>query len=173
MPEAQEKESEMKKIKSAGLILLAFFCASLWAPQYAFSSDNIKWHSYKEGMESGKKNQKKVFLYFYSDSCGYCEEMEKVTFKDISVIDILDKNFISVKVNADKERKAVSSYNVRGLPSNWFIRENGETISNLPGYIPPDMLFFVLKYIYTDSYKSMSFKSYVNNHKTSGGKILK
>jgi thioredoxin-related protein len=76
-------------------------------------------------------------------------------------------------VNADKERKAVSNYNIRGLPSNWFIRENGETISNLPGYISPDMFFFILKYIYTDSYKSMSFKTYVNNHKTSGGKVLK
>lgn len=173
MPAAQEKESEMRKIKSAGLVILAFLCASLWAPQYAFSSDNIKWHSYKEGMESGKTNQKKVFLYFYSDSCGYCEEMEKVTFKDISVIDILDKNFISVKVNADKERKAAADYHVRGLPSNWFIRENGETIGNRPGYIPPDMFFIFLKYIYTDSYKSMSFKTYVNNYISSGKKLLK
>jgi len=163
----------MKKIKSAGLVILAFFCASLWGPQYAFSSGNIKWHSYKGGMESGKKNQKKVFLYFYSDSCGYCEEMEKVTFKDRSVIDILNKNFISVKVNADKEKKAASSYNVRGLPSNWFVRENGETISNLPGYVPPDTFFFVLRYIYTESYKSMSFKTYVNNNISSWKKILK
>lgn len=162
----------MKKIKSAGLVILAFFCISLWVPQYAFSSDNIKWHSFKEGMEFGKMNQKKVFLYFYSDSCGYCGEMEKVTFKDISVIDILDKNFISVKVNADKERKTASSYNVRGLPGNWFIREDGEIISNVPGYIPPDMFFFFLKYIYTDSYKSMSLKSYINNHISSGKKLF-
>ena len=162
----------MRKIKSAGLVILAFFCASLWVPQYAFSSDNVKWHSYKEGMESGKTNQKKVFLYFYSDSCGYCEEMEKVTFKDISVIDILNKNFISVKVNADKEKNAVSSYYVRGLPSNWFISENGETISNLPGYIPPGMFHSILKYIYTDSYKNMSLKTYVNNHISSGKKHL-
>jgi len=163
----------MRKIKSAGLVILAFLCASLWVSQYAFSSDNIKWHSYKEGMESGKKKQKKVFLYFYSDSCGYCEEMEKVTFKDISVIDILDKNFISVKVNVDKERKTAADYHVRGVPSNWFIKENGETISNLPRYVPPEIFSVVLNYIYTDSYKSMSFKIYENNYISSGKKFLK
>lgn len=165
-----KKESKMKKIKSTGLVLLAFFCISLWAPQYALSSDNIKWHSYKEGMESGKTNRKKVFLYFYSDSCGYCEDMEKVTFKNVSVINVLDKNFISVKVNVDKEKKAVADYHVRGLPSNWFIKEDGETISSLPGFIPPGMFYFVLNYIHTDSYKNMSFKNYMNNQISSGEK---
>ncbi|RPH48578.1 MAG: thioredoxin family protein [Desulfobacteraceae bacterium] len=163
----------MKIIKSASLVTLAFFCTSLWVSKYAFSSDNIKWHSYIEGMESGKKNKKKVFLYFYSNSCGYCEDMEKVTFKDVSVIEYLDKNFISVKVNADREKNAVSSYNIRGLPSNWFIGEKGESISNLPGYVPPGMLHVILKYIHTDSYKSMSFKSYINNQISSGKKLLK
>ncbi|MDQ1331527.1 MAG: hypothetical protein QG578_1795 [Thermodesulfobacteriota bacterium] len=163
----------MKTMKPAALVILIFLCASFWLPRYAFSSDKIKWHSYKEGIESGKMNKKKVFLYFYSDSCGYCEDMEKVTFKDVSVIETLDKNFISVKVNADKEKKTASSYNVRGLPGNWFIGEKGETISNRPGYIPPGMFHIILKYIHTDSYKSISFNSYIKNRINSGGKVLK
>jgi thioredoxin-related protein len=129
----------------------------------ALSSDSIGWYGYKEGMELGKKGQKKVFLYFYSDLCRYCKDMEKITFKDRAIIDFLNSGFIPIRVNADKERAASNEYKVAGLPSNWFITENGENISNLPGYIPPGKLYIILKYIHTDSYKSMTFKSYLKN----------
>lgn len=153
----------MKKTKLTCIILLIFYFISLWICSPAFSSDKINWHKFKEGMELGKNDRKKVFLYFYADWCGYCRDMEKITFKDQSVIDLLNSRFIPVRVNTDKEKWATSGYNIRGLPSNWFITENGENISNLPGYIPPNMLFPILKYIYTDSYKSMTFKSYLKN----------
>jgi thioredoxin-related protein len=151
----------MKQRKlTSGLMLLFFFLSlGIYAP--AFSSDRINWHTYKEGMELGKKDRKKVFLYFYTDWCGYCRDMEKVTFRNQSVIDILNGRFIPVKVNADKEKGPASDYNVKGFPSNWFIDEKGENISALPGYIPPGKLLVILKYIHTDSYKSMTFKSYL------------
>ncbi|MBU0544898.1 MAG: thioredoxin fold domain-containing protein [Proteobacteria bacterium] len=152
----------MKKTKLACIMLILYFISS-WIYSPAFSSDRINWHTYKDGMELGKKDRKKVFLYFYADWCGYCKDMEKITFKDQSVIDILNSGFIPVRVNTDKEKVTASSYNISGLPSNWFITENGENISNLPGYIPPSKLFFILKYIHTDSYKSMTFKSYLKN----------
>lgn len=151
----------MKKTKPACIVIMIFYFISFWICSPAFSSDSINWHKYKEGMEIGKKEQKKVFLYFYADWCGYCKDMEKITFKDRAVIDLLNSGFIPVKVNTDKEKAAADEYNVSGLPSNWFIAGNGENISSLPGYIPPDKLFFILKYIHTDSYKSMTFKSYL------------
>lgn len=153
----------MKKTKLASVIMLILYSISLWICSPAFSLDSISWHKYKEGMELGKNGRKKVFLYFYTDWCEYCKDMEKITFKDRSVIDLLNSGFIPVRVNADKEKGAASDYNISGLPSNWFITENGENISNLPGYIPPGKLFFILKYIHTDSYKNMTFKSYLKN----------
>lgn len=141
--------------------MLTLYFISLWICSPAFSMNSIKWQTYKEGMELGKKVRKKVFLYFYTDWCSYCKDMEKITFKDQSVIDILNSRFIPVRVNADKEKGAASNYNLKGFPTNWFIDEKGEGISALPGYIPPEKLSFILKYIHTDSYKSMSFKSYL------------
>jgi thioredoxin-related protein len=152
----------MKHKKPAAFIAL-IFCISLWICPPAFSSDRINWHNYKEGMALGKKDRKKVFLYFFTDWCTYCKDMEKVTFKDRTVIDTLNSRFIPVRVNADKEKVAASDYNVKGFPTNWFIDEKGEGISNRPGYIPPGMLLNMLKYIHTDSYKSMTFKSFMAN----------
>lgn len=153
----------MKKNKLICIAVTVFCLIFIWINSPALSSDSITWYRYKEGMELGKKDQKKVFLYFYSDWCRYCKDMEKITFKDRAVIDLLNSGFIPVKVNTDKEKGAANEYNVSGLPSNWFITEKGENISNLPGYIPPSKLIFILKYIQTDSYKSMTFKSYLKN----------
>jgi hypothetical protein len=47
------------------------------------------------------------------------------------------------------------------LPSTWFISENGDKIGNRPGYIASDEMLKILKYIGTDSYLSMSFKSFM------------
>lgn len=160
----------MKHTKIAAFLLALFFLVLSGVSRDASSSGKINWHTYKEGMELGKKDRKKVFLYFYTDWCGYCREMEKVTFIDQSVIDILNSRFIPVRVNADKEKGAASDYNIKGFPTNWFIDEKGDGISALPGYIPPEKLSFILKYIHSDSYKSMSFKTYLLSQADSGKK---
>ena len=124
---------------------------------------NINWQNYEDGMAQGKSAKKKIVINFYADWCHYCKEMEKRTFKDKSVISYLNKNFISIKVNSDKNRKIAQSYSIRGLPSTWFITETGENIGNRPGYMSPKDMLNVLKYIYTDSYKTMKFSEFIKN----------
>jgi len=149
------------KLKSIVFLSLIFFCFLAWLPHSFASSENIKWYSYDEGMAFGKKEGKKVFLHFYANWCFYCIKMAKETFKDPFVVNYLNKNFISIRVNTDMERKLASDYYVKGLPSTWFIAENGEKISDRPGYIPPEMLVNMLKYIQTDSYKKMTFSNFI------------
>jgi thioredoxin-related protein len=126
-----------------------------------FCTDAVKWYSYDEGMAMGKTQNKKVFLNFYADWCGYCRKMDSETFKDPQIVSILNKNFVPIKVNADKDTKLSSRYKVRGLPYNCFISESGEEISNYPGYVPADNLLPMLRFIQTDSYQKMSFKDFM------------
>lgn len=147
------------KVKSIVIVFLV--CFLVWLPSGLAAPDRIKWYSYDEGMALGKREGKKVFLHFYANWCAYCVKMAIKTFNDPLVVNYLNKNFISIRVNADREKKLVRDYSVRGLPSNWFIGENGEKISNRPGYIPPEMLVNMLKYIQTDSYKKMTFKKFI------------
>jgi len=125
------------------------------------NSSNINWQNYENGMVRGKSESKKILINFYADWCRYCKEMDKKTFKDKSVISYLNENFVSIKVNSDKNRKLAQTYNVRGLPATWFITETGENIGNRPGYMSPEDMLNVLKYIYTDSYKKMNFSEFM------------
>jgi len=118
---------------------------SFLLPIETMASDSIKWYSYKEGMVTGRIAKKKVFLHFYANWCGYCKKMAKETFQDPSVVSYLNENYISIRVNFDKEGETASRYGVRGLPSNWFLTQTGERIGNVPGYIPPQALLSMLK----------------------------
>jgi len=149
------------KSKLAGVMLATLFFLGLFLAGSPAASGGIQWHSYETGMELGKKENKKIFLHFWAEWCDYCKQMARETFTDSAVIAYLNKNFISIKVNSDKERALVSEYNVRGLPDNWFIDEKNVIIGNHPGYIPPDKLLPQLRYIHTDSYKKMSYSKFL------------
>ena len=129
-------------------VLIVLFCFSTWLPDSAVAAERINWHTYDEGMALGKTEKKKVFLHFYANWCRYCRKMAKETFQDSSVIAYLNANFTSIRVNTDKQKKIAASYGVRGLPTTWFLKENGERIGSLPGYIPPGRLLSILKKVY-------------------------
>ncbi len=145
-------------------IILVIFCL-LISCSISHASSAVKWYSYEEGMINAKKNEKKIFLHFWAPWCGYCVKMKNKTFNNPLVSDYLNTNFISIKINTDKEKKMALKYYVKGLPDSWFLTQKGEKIGNLPGYIPPEKFLPMLKYILTDSYKSMNYKKFLKTKK--------
>jgi thiol:disulfide interchange protein len=120
----------------------------VWSFSIADASDSVKWHSYEEGKVQGKVEKKKVFLHFYADWCGFCVKMAKETFRDSDVVSYLNDNFISIRVDFDKNGETAQKYGVMGLPSNWFLTEMGQPIASIPGYIPADAMLAMLREVY-------------------------
>ena len=134
------------RLKAPALLIVFWLCGL--AGGLAFS-ETIDWHTYDSGMARSKFEKKKVFLHFYADWCGYCAEMERKTFKDPAVIAALNRNFIPIRVDSDRDKQTASLYRVKGLPDTWFISESGDVIGHRPGYIPPDQLMGLLNVVMT------------------------
>ncbi|MGD2098252.1 MAG: thioredoxin family protein [Desulfobacterales bacterium] len=135
------------KYKASGFVILCLFLSVLLYVDGPASTTEIQWHTYDDGMARGKFEKKKVFIHFTADWCSYCGLMENETFKDPAIISSLNENFISIKVDFDKEKTTSSYYGVRGLPDTIFLAENGRIIGRRPGYIAPDLMKFILKTI--------------------------
>lgn len=135
------------------------------AAQAGQQGNGIQWMSYEEGSKRGEAENKKLMMVFNADWCRYCRKMAKDTFRDTSVIAYVNRKFIPISVNTDKDQATATKFNVMGLPSTWFIAEDGEKIGNRPGYIPPKEMLTILKYIGSDSYKKMSFKAFIDKNK--------
>jgi thioredoxin-related protein len=150
----------MKLNQNLILFPIIFFLLLFGSETFA-SSDTIAWNSYEKGMALGKKENKKIFINFYAQWCTYCTKMEKETFKDKNIIDYLNKHFISIKVDTDKNKDIADKYFVRGLPTLWFVSSNGNKISGLPGFINSATFINILKFVHTESYKNMTFAEYL------------
>lgn len=154
----------IKNLKIIGVVLILgmtlFLFVSVTA-QGSTKSGSIKWYAYDEGMSLGKKKGKKIFMFFWAEWCKFCEMMEKETFTKPKVIQYLNDNFVSIKVNSDMEKALASRYLVRGLPTIWFLEKNGDQIGYQPGYIPSNMFLPYLRFIQTDKYKNMSFQDFM------------
>jgi thioredoxin-related protein len=130
------------KFKTAGLIILPLlFSVFIFinAPVSSIQVKEIEWHSYDDGMARGKFEKKRVFLHFTAAWCYFCGAP--------AIITSLNENFISIKVDFDRETKTSDFYRVRGLPDSIFIAEDGQIIGRRPGYIAPDVLKRILKSI--------------------------
>ena len=154
------------QLKTAFLFAPAIAVALLLSGSlYSASADTIKWDSYESGISKAKEKKKKIFLHFYADWCKYCKIMDQKTFTNQPVINYLNSNFVAIRVNSDKEKKVAQQYRVRGVPANWFISEDNEVIGNRPGYITPEDMIVFLKFINTESYKTMTLNKFKDNHK--------
>ncbi|MEA3438125.1 MAG: thioredoxin family protein [Thermodesulfobacteriota bacterium] len=137
------------KRKLISFAISAVIMMVLLPDPFAFS-ESIKWYSHDEGIAVGSSEGKRIYINFHADWCAYCKVMEKGTFSNPAVISYLNKHFISIKVDTEKETKTTYKYGVNALPDNWFLFKNGEIIGRRKGYIPPDMFMKILKSIPED-----------------------
>lgn len=151
--------NRMVFIGAALLIMVTSLFMGQTSPVAAVSG-GITWQKYDKGVVMAKEQNKKIFLYFHAEWCGYCRQMDKSTFQDKALIDYMNANFIAIKVDSDVEKKVADSYSVRGLPTSWFLKSNSDKLSNMPGYIDAKRLMTILKYVHTESYEKMSYSDF-------------
>jgi thioredoxin-related protein len=141
----------MKSCPLNTLALMALFLFFL-VPSFAMAQ-SIAWNGYDKGISLAREKNKKIYINFHADWCGYCKKMEKETFVNPKVIAYLNENFIPVRVNSDKEPIIAQKFNVRGLPANIFLTEKGEPIGNQPGYLDVKTFLEVLSFVKDEKYK--------------------
>lgn len=118
-------------------LLLVFLFACTVGISYAQSD-------YKTVIEQAKSQNKIVLLDFYTDWCIPCKQMEKHIFSQKRVDEILDKNFIKLRVDAEKGEgiDLARNYNVTGYPTLIFVTGEDKEIGRLYG-APSNVNFFL------------------------------
>jgi thioredoxin-related protein len=146
-----------KPLAAAILLMVVLACSA------SAIGDQIVWLGHDEGLASGKTLKKKVFINFYADWCTWCRKLEKETFRDKAVVAYLNRHFIAVKVDSDRRQDLAAAYGVQGLPTMWFVTDQGEPISALQSFVPADTFVTVLRFIATDSYKHMKYNDFARS----------
>jgi thioredoxin-related protein len=141
------------------LVILAAPSDKKTAPADASKkSDNTKetainWLPFDQALAKAKAENKNLFVDLTASWCGWCKKMEKETFSQPEVIEMVNKNFIPARVWGDSDNKldiqgykiserdlATSAFQVTGYPTFYFLCPDGKGYSRIIGYRPKDAL---------------------------------
>lgn len=152
-------------MKKQGMFLFfILFIFYMFIPAQGLTAEKIDFKSYNKGIKLVKDLNKKGFIYFSAVWCPPCKELKKKTFADKKVIEYLNDNFVSIKVDIDKEEKITKKYDARRIPKLYFLNEDGSELTFRLGYVEPKEFLYTIKYINTESYKQMNFKDFIKQN---------
>jgi len=124
----------------------------------------INWNEWnKESFQKAAKEKKPILLDIHGVWCHWCHVMDQTSYSDPEVIEIVNKDFIPIKVDTDKSPDINKRYNQGGWPSTVFLTPTGQIITGTT-YIPPDSLKDMMFKI-VDTFKDLKFQEVVSEGK--------
>jgi len=109
-----------KIILSVLLTLSAVVAADVKSEENASAS--IKWEkNFHTAMVKAQEQNKPVLFVYSRHTCKYCVVLEETTFQDKKVVEILNKEFISVVSYTDEDDYTPGELRRPGTPTMWFL----------------------------------------------------
>jgi len=113
----------------------------------AFLSDRVQWSTFGEGLEQARAEEKPILVNFIASWCGYCQKMDRTTWKDAEVVRRAG-DLVTVRVDAEEGRERdgftgrdlAQRYQVYGYPTLLMLDADGREIARTSGYQEPGQL---------------------------------
>ena len=145
----------------------------------------IKWYSLAEAEKLQKESPKIIMIDFYTDWCGWCHKLDKISYSNDTISNYINRNFYPVKFNPEtsdtitfngkiynsintgkgKRKKYIQEFAIQALegklayPSIIYLDENFNKVGT-HGYSEPKNLMPILMYFAEKVFKSTSFENF-------------
>ncbi|MBT1702271.1 thioredoxin family protein [Chryseosolibacter indicus] len=151
----------------------------------------VKWMSFEEAVEKSKTDKRKIFIDVYTDWCGWCKVMDKNTFNDPKVADLLNRNFYPVKFDAEQREDVIFNGNTfkfvesgrngyhqlaaallnnqLSYPTVVFLDEEFKMIQPVPGYRKAPEFHMIAQFIGENYYKTVKWTDWQTKYKSPYG----
>jgi uncharacterized protein YyaL (SSP411 family) len=128
----------------------------------------IKWYDWNEGVAKARAEGKIALIDTYTDWCHWCKVMDKNTYSNATIIDLVGKNFVAIKFNPELDKKyingtdtlsgrqllaALSNGSSSGYPTTFFYLTKKNIMYMEAGYIEPVKFESVLQSVIAEHAK--------------------
>jgi len=128
---------------------LAF--VAVFAASPSFADPAVKWGGWdKELFTRAAAEKRFVILDLEAVWCHWCHVMEKTTYSDPKVVELLDSKYLPVRVDQDANPDLSNRYGDWGWPATIVFNSDGTEIAKIRGYIEPERMQALLKAVIED-----------------------
>jgi thioredoxin-related protein len=132
-------------MRARNLFLLAlvvagwmFSSAAVFAQQ---ETPKIAWRTdLDDAWRSTKTNQRLLLIYVKSDNCLYCDKMERDSYADPQVTQLIAEAYVPASLHASRQPELARKMGVQAFPTTVVIDSNGQLVDAVQGYVPPGKL---------------------------------
>jgi thioredoxin-related protein len=94
-------------------------------------------YSWKELLKKAETEEKLIFIDAYTDWCGWCKVMDKNTFSDSAVGELMNTRFVNTKLEMEKSKlgsQLAMKYAINGFPTFLVLNAKGKMVYSIEGY---------------------------------------
>jgi uncharacterized protein len=103
-------------------------------------ASEINWHTWsKEAFEEARTTGRPILLSISAVWCHWCHVMDETTYSHPSVIEIINRDYVPVRVDNDVRPDVNQRYNMGGWPTTAFLTASGDILTGAT-YLPADQM---------------------------------
>jgi uncharacterized protein YyaL (SSP411 family) len=103
-------------------------------------ADEIKWRPWSEAaFDEARQQNRPILLSISAVWCHWCHVMDETTYSHAGVIDLINREYVAIRVDNDVRPDINQRYNMGGWPSTAFLTSSGDILTGAT-YMPPDQM---------------------------------
>jgi uncharacterized protein len=100
----------------------------------------IKWRQWSEkAFEEARQLNRPILLSISAVWCHWCHVMDETTYSHAGVIDLINRDYLPIRVDNDVRPDINQRYNMGGWPTTAFLTSAGDILTGAT-YMPPDQM---------------------------------
>src|SRR5262249_26698981 len=100
------------------------------------TAEEVNWPTdHKQARQEAADKNLPLVLDFGTEDCFYCKKLDATTFRDPGVTAVLNKSFIPLKVDADRERGLAQALRIDHFPTLVIAGPDGKIVATQEGYL--------------------------------------
>jgi thioredoxin-related protein len=147
-------------------------------------SSKINWITIEEAYVRSRQEPKKIFIKVYTDWCGWCKKMDKITFTDPAIINYINENFYAVRLNAEDKKSitlaektfafdaATKTHELAqallqgkiSYPTTVYLDEDFNMLAPITGYLEVSTLDQLLHFYGENHYENTPWEQFIKNY---------
>ena len=103
-------------------------------------ANEIKWRPWSEkAFGEAASLDRPILLSISAVWCHWCHVMDETTYSNAGVIDLINREYLPIRVDNDLRADVNQRYNMGGWPTTAFLTSSGELLTGAT-YLPPDQM---------------------------------